>query len=228
MSYIKVTVEQIGSGNLPEELKGRDLSNYKLCYVDSIPQTVFDYRPEIREKYKDIIGLPYEEYFEEQWKHPDMRYEDLPNPEYVAGEQELFAYFTPKDLAEQWGDDWNDIPYEHNAEMPYDDVVVETKITESGMCVASKVEHYDIVVVLCCVKSNNYMLPKDYGYGGNSPFSVDMIDGGAVAWIYDPADGKIGNMTSIHAGCGLESFVNALGRIEENNPNYKPYVEEDY
>lgn len=26
-----------------------------------------------------------------------------------------FAYFTTKPLTEQWGDDWNDAPYEHNA-----------------------------------------------------------------------------------------------------------------
>jgi len=29
------------------------------------------------------------------------------------------AWFTTKKLEEQWGDDWNDIPYEHNAGAPY-------------------------------------------------------------------------------------------------------------
>ena len=28
-------------------------------------------------------------------------------------------YFTNKELSEQWGDDWNDHPYEHNAGEPY-------------------------------------------------------------------------------------------------------------
>ena len=31
------------------------------------------------------------------------------------------AYFTTQALSKQWGDDWNDAPYEHNAETPYDD-----------------------------------------------------------------------------------------------------------
>lgn len=29
------------------------------------------------------------------------------------------AYFTRKDLDEQWGDDWDDRPYEYNAGEPY-------------------------------------------------------------------------------------------------------------
>lgn len=31
-----------------------------------------------------------------------------------------FAYFTTQRLADQWGDDWNDAPYEHNAGTPYE------------------------------------------------------------------------------------------------------------
>lgn len=30
------------------------------------------------------------------------------------------AYFTTNDLDRQWGDDWNDAPYEHNAGSPYE------------------------------------------------------------------------------------------------------------
>jgi hypothetical protein len=29
------------------------------------------------------------------------------------------AYFTTRPVTEQWGDDWNDAPYEHNAGLPY-------------------------------------------------------------------------------------------------------------
>lgn len=29
------------------------------------------------------------------------------------------AFFTTCPLSKQWGDDWNDAPYEHNAEVPY-------------------------------------------------------------------------------------------------------------
>jgi hypothetical protein len=32
-----------------------------------------------------------------------------------------WAWFTTKPLDEQWGDDWNDAPYQHNAGWPYRD-----------------------------------------------------------------------------------------------------------
>lgn len=39
---------------------------------------------------------------------------------YVEGEGPSgTAFFTTRPLSEQWGDDWNDAPYEHNAERPY-------------------------------------------------------------------------------------------------------------
>jgi hypothetical protein len=31
-----------------------------------------------------------------------------------------WAYFTTQSLSKQWGDDWDDAPYEHNAGDPYD------------------------------------------------------------------------------------------------------------
>jgi hypothetical protein len=37
---------------------------------------------------------------------------------YIDG---AFAYFTNKPLHKQWGDDWDDAPYEHNAGAPYSD-----------------------------------------------------------------------------------------------------------
>lgn len=33
--------------------------------------------------------------------------------------KEPWAYFTTQSLKKQWGDDWNDAPYEHNAGEPY-------------------------------------------------------------------------------------------------------------
>ena len=35
---------------------------------------------------------------------------------YVKGP---WAYFTTQPLKKQWGDDWDDAPYEHNAGEPY-------------------------------------------------------------------------------------------------------------
>jgi hypothetical protein len=54
-----------------------------------------------------------------------------------------------------------------------------------------------------------------------------MINSGAVAWIYDSADGKMKNMTSIQAGTTIPEFISKLERIKKMNPGYKPYDEDD-
>lgn len=36
---------------------------------------------------------------------------------YIEGSR---AFFTTQDLDKQWGDDWDDAPYEHNAGWPYE------------------------------------------------------------------------------------------------------------
>lgn len=216
MPYITKTIKEA-----KKEFK-KSNKVYKLCYIDSIPQTIFGYREEIKEKYKFLQGLSYEEYNAVSWKYPEYRMEDLPNPEYIKGEQEMYAYFTPIDLSKQWGDDWDDAPYEHNAECPYDDIISETK-EKDGMLYVVNREYYDIIQIPFVIKSINYKLPSDYGY--NSPFSVDMINGGAVAWIFDYADRKIENMTSIYAGCTIYEFIQKLKRIEKCNPDYQKYEE---
>lgn len=70
------------------------------------------------------------------------------------------AYFTNKDLSEQWGDDWDDAPYEHNAGEPYSD------------------NEDQIIKVMF---DSNLIEPR-YEYH-NSPFSVDDINNGAIAWL---------------------------------------------
>ena len=218
MPYIQKTIKQA-----KKEFKKSD-KVYKLCYIDTIPQTIYGYRPEIEEKYSFIKGLTFEQFQEVAWKYPEYRMEELPNSEYIPGEREMMAYFTPLPLHEQRGDDWNDVPYDCNAGCPYDDIVLE--VTEKdGIRFATKIENYDVITIPFCVRSNNYILPKDYGY--NSPFSVDMINDGAVAWIYDTADGKRENVTTIHAGCSIRDFISAIERIAKNNPEYKPYTDED-
>ena len=219
MPYITKTIKEA-----KKEFK-KD-TTYKLCYVDSIPRTTFGYRPEIKEKYKFLDGLTYDQWKAESWKYPDYHMEDLPNPEYIQNEHEFYAYFTPIPLEQQCGDDWNDAPYEYNAEIPYDDIVIET-IEKDGLKFASKVETYDIIQIPFAVHSYNWKLPKDYAWQGNSYFSVEMINSGAVAWIYDSANGKMENMTSIQAGTTIPEFIEKINRIDQMNPDYKPYDEED-
>ena len=197
--------------------------DYKLCYIDEIPKTILDYRPEIREKYKDVLELPYEEWKEVQWKYPECRMEDLPNKEYMKGYAEYYAYFTPLELNVQWGDDWNDAPYEYNAEIPYDDVIDEVE-TKDGFRVVAKSHEIEILQVPFAIRSYDYKFPSDYQSSGNSHFSVEDINSGAVAWIYDKAysDG-VSVPVAIHAGCNPKHFADALEKIANNHPNFEIY-----
>jgi hypothetical protein len=219
MAYITRTIEEIQNDPMFAN------SDVKLCYIDAIPETIWSMREEIKEKYKFLEDMPYEQWKDEYWKYPEYKSEELPNPDYIKGEQEMYAYFTPIPLEVQNGDDWNDVPYEHNASEPYDDIVVETE-EKNGVKFVTKTTKHIIVKVPFAVKSFSYKIPRDYGHY-NSPFSVDMINMGAVAWIFDECDGKRENMTSIYAGVNMYEFINKLKRIEEKNPDYKTYDEED-
>lgn len=96
---------------------------------------------------------------------------------YVSNER---MYFT-SNFDTQWGDDWNDAPYEHNAEPPYKD------------------DTHDIVIIAFDDCLFNY--PNSYYC--NSPYSVEMINHGAVAWLFD----KQKNI-AIEGGIELEYVIN--------------------
>lgn len=223
--------------NIPEEYK-----NYKLCYIDEISKTYMDYTPEAKayretEEWKEQDRLREEKFQREKfmssddpefsyWANPILRKgadcDEYPNPEYIEGEQELYAYFTPLSLDEQWGDDWNDAPYDCNAGEPYDDVTDEVE-EKDGWKVVTKSHEITIVRVPFAIKSYNTMMPKDYGY--NSPFCVDDINRGAVAWIYD-YNATLKKHVTIHAGINPFDFVKKIEQIAENNPDWE-YSEDD-
>lgn len=96
--------------------------------------------------------------------------------------ENLFAYFTTKELTKQWGDDWDDVPYEHNAGTPY---------KENGM---------EIVKV---AYSADMETPQHGHY--NSPFSVETINNGAIAWLRSSKWSKV--KVVIPAGTSLEDFI---------------------
>jgi len=77
-----------------------------------------------------------------------------------------WAYFTTQPLEKQWGDDWNDAPYEHNAGTPYGPY-------KEG-------ESWEIIRVAF---DGPFEAPCD-GVS-NSAYSVEAINRGAVAWLYD-------------------------------------------
>ena len=117
---------------------------------------------------------------------------------YVDGN---FAYFTSAPLARQWGDDWDDAPYEHNAGRPYEDHY-PTKDSKE------RVPHE----VLKVAWTADYVAPSENHV--NSPWSVQAINKGAVAWLIpnvwrgDEAD----KFDPIPAGTGLADFVKIIER----------------
>lgn len=99
--------------------------------------------------------------------------------------QEPWAYFTTKPLHKQQGDDWNDAPYEHNAGSPY--------TPREG-------ENFKIVKLAF---EGEFREPS-FGHS-NSPFSVDEINRGAIAWLRT-CEGAEPSIV-IHAGTPLDEFI---------------------
>jgi len=78
---------------------------------------------------------------------------------YVAGP---WAYFTTWGLSKQWGDDWDDAPYEYNAGPPYE----------------SKDGAWTIIKVAW---DGPFETPADIGH--SSDLSVDQINSGEAPWL---------------------------------------------
>lgn len=114
-----------------------------------------------------------------------MLSQDEPVLCYVSG---AYAYFTTCALDKQWGDDWNDAPYEHNAGRPYD--------WREGR----DVPPYRIE---CLMWDGPFETPADIA-NGNSRYSVDMINAGAVAWL--TPDRWVDNPHPIRAGATVSEF----------------------
>ncbi len=95
------------------------------------------------------------------------------------------AYFTTQKLQAQTGDDWGDSPYETNAGLPY-------SVTNKGKNVTISAYHYP----------RHFMTPAELA-GSYSPYSVEDINAGAVAWLYSTEDGE---RVAIYAGTPFSRF----------------------
>lgn len=129
---------------------------------------------------------------------------------YVTGNA---AYFTTKDLAEQWGYDWDDAPYEHNAGAPY---------YPSRPDLPNRHELYpddwneDLTPkweILKVYWDGYFDLPES-PYS-NSPFSVEQINAGVIAWLR-PGDWSKNKKAIIAAGTTFDKFVELIESNEGN------------
>ena len=205
--YTKKNIEDIN----PKEYEG-----FKLCYIELISPTIYEVPEEIEKKYEKArleYGDRYQDFL---WDHPKYRCQEMPNPIFERGKHDTLFYFTPIDLNVQWGDDWNDAPYEYNAERPYDTHY------ENG----ERIEH-NILVVTGSVRSHNIKFPRDWG-GSNSPFAVEDINAGCVAWAasWNEKSEPYGKYLTLLAGDSVEKVIDTLNKISEVNPSFDPNEED--
>ena len=86
-------------------------------------------------------------------------------------------FFTNADMKDQWGDDWNDAPYDCNAGWPYDTTYYED---ENGKW--QRTEHTILVLNVTYDIEHTPYLPCDYYY--NASFTAENINLGAIAWMF--------------------------------------------
>lgn len=116
-----------------------------------------------------------------------------------------WAYFTTQKLSKQWGDDWDDAPHEHNAGEPYH------ASPERG-------ESWEITQVAYI---GPFKTPCDEHF--NSPFSVEQINSGAIAWLRPefappgtaciPAGTELDEFCRIIEAAGGKVFVDRLAPL---------------
>lgn len=105
---------------------------------------------------------------------------------YIDGNK---AWFT-SNFEKQWGDDWNDAPYEHNAGDPYRHYYKNE-------------QEYPINLVELYFELPRYWLYLPCDHFTNSPYSVEAINKGAIAWIHT-------DNFNIQAGTTAKDFVDII------------------
>jgi len=107
----------------------------------------------------------------------------------------------------QWGDDWNDKPYEHNAGRVYDEYV--EKIADISIKFEYEVNE-----------------PADFAEGGNSDFRrEDFIKGKIYAFtVINPENNS---SITIYFGEKFEDIIKRLNEIKAGYSVYIPKLEKE-
>lgn len=122
------------------------------------------------------------------------------------------AYFTTQQLSNQQGDDWDDVPYEHNAGAPYTAAIRYYMNGGSEKIASDWNDDATPKWEICQVK-----FELDYCYatpaqqaGTNSIYSVEMINRGDVPWITGGSWPK--KHLVVWAGTSMENFKHMVQR----------------
>lgn len=129
------------------------------------------------------------------------------------------AYFTTQELSKQWGDDWNDAPYEHNAEEPYKPCWhSEPQYRKNGkLCPCNICKHewnkdgtpkWEIVKLTW---KGPFATPAELNKP-SSPFSVEDINAGATPWLKTTIDEKE-PYAQIMAGATISEFIRIIESV---------------
>lgn len=112
---------------------------------------------------------------------------------YVEGNKAWFS----DNFEKQWGDDWNDRPYECNAEEPYDNwiEVIREEGEEEGKNKIHKIQHKTLYF-----ETEDWMDQRPCDIGR---FSVEDINKQAVAWVHT-------SEFNILAGTTIEKFIETI------------------
>ena len=110
----------------------------------------------------------------------------------------ITLYFT-NDMEKQWGDDWDDIPYEHNAGEPYE-------------------HETDVFSIIVNTNWEDVITP-------HSPYSVKDINKGIIPWITIPRQGE--NSIFIKAGDTCLSVIDRIKSYLPRCKIYAQLKEED-
>ena len=119
------------------------------------------------------------------------------------------AFFTTQDVEEQWGDDWDDAPYEYNAGHPYNPGMYhysngeskpnDTDWNEDG---TPKWEIMDVMFNCSWVDE-----PREGHL--NSPYSVQQINNKEIAWLRNEH-----REVYLYAGATLEEFESFVKELD--------------
>lgn len=147
-----------------------------------------------------------------------MRYDETYRLCYI---NRPWAYFTTQNLDDQWGDDWNDAPYEHNAGSPYTWDATRYD-SASRQFVANDKPRWEIGMIAFDV---NLATPCDEHF--NSPYSVQGINQRQIAWLhpYKFDTGYNATRVEIWAGSTYPEFVHLINSA--GGTVYEPILMEE-